>query len=57
MKRKDLRLKKLALNRETIAKLSDAELVKAQGALPPTGDTYNCGTNGGCGPGTGVYCG
>jgi natural product precursor len=54
VKREQLRLKKLTLNRETIAMLTEAELAKVQGGQMNTGDTYGCGNSAGC---TGVFCG
>ncbi|HEV2845886.1 MAG TPA: class I lanthipeptide [Thermoanaerobaculia bacterium] len=54
VKREQLRLKKLTLNRETIAVLTEAELAKVQGGQMNTGDTYGCGNSAGC---TGVFCG
>lgn len=43
MKKEQLRLKKLTLNRETIVGLSNAALAKVPGAMMPPGDSVEYG--------------
>lgn len=43
MKKNQLCLKQLTLNRETVASLSDAETAKGKGAQMPTGDSVEYG--------------